>query len=35
MELLRRLKALAKKQAEIEKKIKEFEVNVKSEEPQK
>ena len=33
-ELLRRLKALTEKQAEIEKKIAEFEVNVKSEEPE-
>ncbi len=34
MELLRRLEALTEKQAEIEKKIKEFEVNIKSEEPE-
>ena len=34
MELLRRLKALTEKQAEIEKKIAEFEVNVKSKEPE-
>jgi hypothetical protein len=34
MELLRRLKALTEKQAEIEKKIAEFEVNVKTEEPE-
>lgn len=34
MELLRRLNALTEKQAEIEKKIKEFEVNMKSEEPE-
>jgi len=34
MELLKRLKALTEKQAEIEKKIKEFEVNIKSEEPE-
>lgn len=34
MELLRRLKALTEKQAEIEKKIAEFEVTVKSEEPE-
>jgi len=33
-ELLRRLKALTEKQAEIEKKIMEFEVSVKSEEPE-
>lgn len=34
MELLRRLKALTEKQVEIEKKIAEFEVNVKTEEPE-
>lgn len=34
MELLRRLKALTEKQAEIEKKITEFEINVKTEEPE-
>ncbi len=34
MELLRRLEALTEKQAEIEKKIEEFEVNIKSEEPE-
>ncbi len=34
MELLRRLEALTEKQAEFEKKIKEFEVNIKSEEPE-